>query len=145
MLPVSSCVRAGTPTLNYLTLCTILPSRSLSFILGADLSRISMTPELLDLIAERFKALSDPVRLQILNALRTGEKSVTELIDETGRGQANVSKHLQLLHGLGFVTRRKEGLYVYYSLKSRDIFQLCDIMCGRIEKEVRARRRLLAS
>lgn len=104
-----------------------------------------MTPELLALIAERFKALSDPARLQILNALRSGEKSVTELTDETGRGQANVSKHLQLLHSLGFVARRKEGLYVYYSLKSRDVFQLCDVMCGRIEREVRARRRLLAS
>lgn len=131
--------------MDYLTGYAIIPSGSLSFALGADLSRIPMTPELLDLIAERFKALSDPARLQILNALRSGEKSVTELIDETGRGQANVSKHLQLLHSLGFVARRKEGLYVYYSLKSRDIFQLCDVMCGRIEREVRARRRLLAS
>lgn len=131
--------------MDYLTGYAIIPSGSLTFAFGADLSRIPMTPELLALIAERFKALSDPARLQILNALRSGEKSVTELIDETGRGQANVSKHLQLLHSLGFVARRKEGLYVYYSLKSRDIFQLCDVMCGRIEREVRARRRLLAS
>ncbi len=131
--------------MDYLTGYAIVPSGSLSFALGAELSRIPMTTELLALIAERFKALSDPARLQILNALRSGEKSVTELIDETGRGQANVSKHLQLLHSLGFVARRKEGLYVYYSLKSRDIFQLCDVMCGRIEREVRARRRLLAS
>lgn len=104
-----------------------------------------MTPKLLDLIAERFKALSDPARLQILDALRAGEKTVGEVVDETGRNQAGVSKHLQLLHGLGFVSRRKEGLYVHYSLKSRDVFQLCDIMCGRIEKEVTARRRRLAS
>ncbi len=131
--------------MDYLTGYAIVPSGSLYFALGAELSRIPMTTELLALIAERFKALSDPARLQILSALRSGEKSVTELIDETGRGQANVSKHLQLLHSLGFVARRKEGLYVYYSLKSRDIFQLCDVMCGRIEREVRARRRLLAS
>jgi DNA-binding transcriptional ArsR family regulator len=104
-----------------------------------------MTPELLDVIAQRFKALSDPARLELLNALRPGEKTVSELVDETGRGQANVSKHLQLLYSLGFVARRKEGLYVYYSLKSRDVFQLCDIMCGRIEKEVTARQRLFAS
>ncbi|HEU5183802.1 MAG TPA: metalloregulator ArsR/SmtB family transcription factor, partial [Gemmatimonadaceae bacterium] len=70
-----------------------------------------MTPELLAIVAERFKAIGEPVRLQILNALRDGEMTVTELVDETGLGQGNVSKHLQLLHGLGFVTRRKEGLH----------------------------------
>ena len=104
-----------------------------------------MTPELLEIIAQRFKALADPVRLQILDALRGGEMTVSELIKQTGRGQANVSKHLQVLHTLDFVARRKDGLYVYYRLKSRDIFQLCNIMCGRIEKELTARQRLLAS
>ena len=63
-----------------------------------------LTPELMDIIAERFKALGEPARLQILDALRDGEATVTELVDATGLGQANVSKHLGLLHGLGFVT-----------------------------------------
>ena len=111
---------------------------------GGRLSRMDMTPELLNLIAGRFKALSDPVRLQILNALRSGEKSVTDLIEETGCAQANVSKHLQILHSLGFVARKKEGLYVYYRLSGREIFQLCDIMCGRIEKELKLRQKLFA-
>jgi len=105
---------------------------------------MDMTPELLTLVAGRFKALSDPVRLQILNTLRAGEKSVTELIAETGCAQANVSKHLQILHNLGFVARKKEGLYVYYRLSGREIFQLCDIMCGRIEKELKSRQKLFA-
>ena len=46
-------------------------------------------------------------------------------------GQANVSKHLQLLYGLGFVQRRKEGLYVHYRLADEDVYQLRDLMCGR--------------
>jgi DNA-binding transcriptional ArsR family regulator len=46
--------------------------------------------------------------------------------------QANLSKHLQMLHALGFVERRKQGLFVYYSLADQDIFRLCDIMCGRV-------------
>jgi len=103
-----------------------------------------MTPELLKLVAEHFKALSEPARLQILNTLRHGEATVSELIEDTDLGQANVSKHLQLLYGLGFVTRRKEGLYVYYALADRNVFQLCDIMCGRIEAEAKTRRKLLA-
>lgn len=108
------------------------------------MGNLSMTPELLALVATRFKALAEPARLEILNALRPGELTVGELVEETGLGQANVSKHLQLLHGLGFVSRRKAGLFVYYGLADRTVFQLCDIMCGRIDAETRARRKLLA-
>ena len=101
-----------------------------------------LTPDLLELIAERFKALAEPARLRILNALREGEKTVGELMEETGFGQANVSKHLRLLHSLGFVERRKEGLYVHYSLQGEDVFQLCDIVCGRLAAEADARGRM---
>jgi DNA-binding transcriptional ArsR family regulator len=103
-----------------------------------------LTPELTVLVAERFKALGEPARLQILDALRRRELTVSEIIEETGLGQANVSKHLQLLHSLGFVSRRKDGLYVYYSIGDKDVFQLCDIMCGRLDAETKARRKLLA-
>lgn len=108
------------------------------------MSPFPLTPELLTLVAERFKALAEPARLTILNSLRNREMTVSELIDATGLAQANVSKHLRLLHGLGFVDRRKEGLYVYYRLADQDVFQLCDIMCGRLEREADVRNRLLA-
>lgn len=104
-----------------------------------------MTPELLELIAARFKALSDPARLHILSAMRGGERTVTELVEETGLGQANVSKHLQLLLTLGFVERRKEGLFAYYSLADKDVFRICDLMCGRLEAEAAARRKVLSA
>jgi DNA-binding transcriptional ArsR family regulator len=103
-----------------------------------------MSADLLVLVAERFKALGEPARLRILSELHTGERTVTDLVDATGMGQANVSKHLQLLHTLGFVGRRKEGLHVYYSLADITVFQLCDLMCGRIAQETRDRRRIIA-
>ena len=109
------------------------------------MGNLKMTPELLGLIAERFRALAEPARLQILNALRGGEKTVTQLVEETGLGQANVSKHLQVLHSMGYIARRKEGLFVYCSLIDKDVFRLCDLMCGRLEMEVRTRRKLLAT
>ncbi len=109
------------------------------------MSDVVLTPELLELIAERFKALAEPARLHILNTLRAGEKTVSQLMEETGLGQANLSKHLQLLHGLGFVERRKEGLYVHYRLADDSVFHLCDIMCGRLVEEARVRSDLLAS
>jgi DNA-binding transcriptional ArsR family regulator len=96
------------------------------------------------LVAERFKALAEPARLQILNTLRGGEMTVGELVETTELGQANVSKHLQLLHSLGFVTRRKEGLFVYYALADKSVFELCDLMCGRLEAEMKTRRKLFA-
>jgi DNA-binding transcriptional ArsR family regulator len=106
---------------------------------------LKMTPELLGLIAERFRALAEPARLQILNALRGGEKTVTQLVEETGLGQANVSKHLQVLHSLGYITRRKQGLFVHISLTDPEVFKLCDIMCGRLEAEHKSRRKILAA
>jgi len=93
---------------------------------------MKMSSELFDPVAERFRALGEPARLRILNALRGGEAAVGELVDATGLTQANLSKHLQLLHTLGFVKRRKQGLFVYYMLADADIFRLCDIMCGRL-------------
>lgn len=91
-----------------------------------------MTDELFEPVAERFRALGEPARLRILNALRGGEAAVGELVEATGLSQANLSKHLQLLYSLGFVKRRKQGLFVYYALADRGIFRLCDIMCGRL-------------
>ena len=107
------------------------------------MANVPLTPDLLELIAERFKALAEPARLAILNAMREKEMTVTELMAATGLGQANVSKHLQMLHSLGFVERRKEGLFVFYRLADQDVFQLCDIMCGRLVQEMDTRNRLL--
>jgi DNA-binding transcriptional ArsR family regulator len=114
------------------------------FLSEDQVGNLKLTPELVEIIAERFKALGEPARLQILDAMRGGEMTVTEVVDATGLGQANASKHLGLLHQLGFVTRRKEGLFVYYALADRDVFRLCDIMCGKLEAETSARRKVLA-
>ncbi len=102
-------------------------------------SQEPMPMELLELVAERFKALAEPVRLQLLDALRREECSVGELAERTGLRHANVSKHLQVLHQLGYVERRKEGLFVRYRLADERVTDLCDIMCGRIEEEATAR------
>ena len=109
------------------------------------MGKLTLTAGVMALIAERFKALGEPARLQILSCLRRGEMTVSELVDETGLGQANVSKHLQLLYGLHFVARRKEGLFVRYSLADESVFQLCEIMCERLDVEARSRRKMLAS
>ena len=104
----------------------------------------ALTEDAIRLIAERFKVLAEPVRLGILNALRGGERSVTELVRDTGLGQANLSKHLQLLHAHGFVARRKEGVSVYYSL-AESVDDLCEIMSNQLKAQATSRRRAFAS
>jgi DNA-binding transcriptional ArsR family regulator len=104
-----------------------------------------MTPETFDLIAERFKAFAEPSRLQILHALRVREHTVTELVEETGMGQANLSKHLHHLLSCGIVVRRKEGLFAHYSLADRDVLKMCDLMCGRLARETKARKKAFAA
>lgn len=107
------------------------------------MAEAELTPAVIQLVAERFRALGEPARLQILQALRDGEQRVSELVEETGLAQANASKHLQLLHGLGFIERRKAAQNVYYRLADEGVFRLCDIMCGRLEAEAVARQRVL--
>ena len=98
----------------------------------------------LDLVATRFKSLAEPSRLRILQALRQGEATVSGLVERTGFGQANLSKHLQVLHVAGWVERRKEGVSTWYRLADEDVLRLCDIMCGRLGREAASRRKLFA-
>jgi len=94
----------------------------------------TMSPEKLEAVARRFQVLSDPVRLSILYQLGEGEHTVNELVALTGGSQSNVSKHLGtlLLHGL--VRRRREGTSAHYSVTENSIFELCDQVCGGIER-----------
>jgi DNA-binding transcriptional ArsR family regulator len=93
-------------------------------------------------IAEQFRALAEPSRLRLVSALRGGEQSVTQLMDATGLGQANVSKHLRLLLQAGFVRRRKSGVMTYYRLADTDVSRLCDLMCDRLAADAAVRRKV---
>ena len=103
----------------------------------------AFTTDQIELIADRFKALAEPMRLRILDALRDGEATVGEIVEHTGAGQANVSRHLNLLHRQGLVGRRKDGLNVYYRIADPAIFRLCELVCSSLEEQVDARRRKL--
>jgi ArsR family transcriptional regulator len=102
---------------------------------------IELTDASAQIIAERFRALGEPMRLRLLQTLRAGEASVSELVDATAAGQANVSKHLQVLLRHGFVERRKEGTTVRYRIADPDVFRLCDMVCGGIRDDLDQRRR----
>ena len=68
--------------------------------------------------AEILKALAHPIRLAILETLRGGERCVHEIADEVKAERSNVSRHLSVMAKAGVLTSRKEGLMVYYGLRT---------------------------
>lgn len=90
------------------------------------------------MIAARFRVLSEPMRLRILNTLGRTEMTVGDLVESTGAGQANTSKHLAILLDAGIVSRRKEGLNAFYRVADESIFDLCEVVCTRLADQLAA-------
>jgi len=95
-----------------------------------------MSAAALDLVAARFRVLGEASRLKLIQALNGSERSVTDLIDTTGLTQANASRHLQTLTASGILKRRKRGLHVLYSIADPKIFDLCEHVCGSLQKRI---------
>ncbi len=91
--------------------------------------------ELAELIARRLRAIGEPMRIRLLDRLRDGEATVSELTQATGASQQNVSKHLAVLADSGIVGRRKDGTHVYYRIADEGVFRLCDEVCGAIQQQ----------
>ncbi len=102
--------------------------------------RPKLTDEGFQIVAQRFKVLSEPVRLKLLAVLEEGEQNVGQLVTLTGQSQANVSKHLATLVAAGMIGRRKEGLNAYYFISDPQISELCDLMCHRLKREFAAKK-----
>jgi DNA-binding transcriptional ArsR family regulator len=93
--------------------------------------------QVLLLMAEKFRMLSEPTRLMILRTLMTkGELNVTQIVEQTGSTQANISKHLKQLADAGLVTRRKVGLNVLYKLDDPVVEKICHLVCETILNEL---------
>jgi DNA-binding transcriptional ArsR family regulator len=99
--------------------------------------------DLVELIAERFRALSEPTRIKLLDHLREGEAGVLELTELIGTTQQNVSKHLGVLQRAGIVARRKQGNFAYYRIIDEGVFSLCEAVCGSLQHRVESLRQLV--
>lgn len=97
----------------------------------------------LALVARRFKALSDPSRLALLQQLMAGERSVGDLAQAVAMTHANVSRHLTLLTAEGLLARRKDGLFVHYSIADPCVEQLCELVCTSLAKRFDGARDML--
>jgi DNA-binding transcriptional ArsR family regulator len=86
-----------------------------------------------ELVAQRFRILGEPMRIKILDRLRESEATVGELVAATGSSQQNVSKHLRVLLEAGLVGRAQDGNFARYSIADESVFRLCEEVCGGIQ------------
>lgn len=106
---------------------------------------MNLTEEAIEVVAERFRILSEPIRLRVLQALRNGELTVTELTREIAISQPNASKHLRILQEAGILRRDQRGNSVYYSIADDSIFELCELVCGSLEARFREKAEIFAT
>jgi DNA-binding transcriptional ArsR family regulator len=86
----------------------------------------------LQAVAGLFSTLCEVSRLRILQALERSPASVTEIIEQTGLKQANVSKQLGILLSAGVIARKQDGNRAIYSIAMPVIFELCDLVCSKV-------------
>lgn len=99
---------------------------------------LELSEPLIELIAERFRVLGEPMRIRLLNDLRERDLTVGELCELTGASQQNVSKHLGILHRAGMVEREKVGNQARYSIADPGVFELCENVCGGVRRQLDA-------
>ena len=93
--------------------------------------------EALEQIASRFRALSEPTRLAIVQELKSGERTVGELVEAIGLSQANVSKQLSVLRDAGFLRREQRGTSAVYSISDPLVMELCKLMCDGMNRRAK--------
>lgn len=96
-----------------------------------------LSEPLVELVAQRFRVLGEPMRIRLLDCLRESDATVSELQEALGASQQNVSKHLGILHGAGILSRTKHGTTVRYAINEPAVFELCDQVCGSVSRRVR--------
>ena len=97
-----------------------------------------LNDKMTELAAQRFRLLGEPMRLRILQALEAGEQPVHEIVTVLGASQPNVSKHLHALCQGGLISRRREGLNIYYGITDPMVFKLCQLVCRSAEEHTRS-------
>jgi ArsR family transcriptional regulator len=104
-----------------------------------------MSPEktIFELQSEVCKTLASPKRLEIIDALKEGEKTVTDLVETLGVPKANVSQHLAVMRHKGILKSRRSGVNIFYSLANRKVVKACMLMREVLMEQMQKQSRLL--
>ncbi|GAM08326.1 putative mercury resistance operon repressor [Geobacter sp. OR-1] len=99
--------------------------------------------DLVDFRADILKALAQPTRLKIIDFLRGGERCVCEIFPAISEEQSNTSRHLSMMLSAGVLSRRKDGLKIYYAIKHPEILDVVDMVTLIVKQEISERHKLL--
>ena len=99
--------------------------------------------DLIEFRADVLKALAQPTRLKIIDFLRDGERCVCEIFPAIGEEQSNTSRHLNMMQSAGVLSRRKDGLKIYYAIKHPEILEVIDLVTGIVKQDIYGRHSLL--
>lgn len=94
-------------------------------------------------IADVLKSLAQPTRLKIIDFLRDGERCVCEIFPAIDEEQSNTSKHLNQMQIHGILSRRKDGVKIYYAIKHQEVFEVIDLAAVIVKREVELRSGLI--
>ena len=90
-------------------------------------------------LADVLKSLAQPTKLKIIDFLRDGERCVCEIFPAIGEEQTNTSRHLTYMQTHGILSRRKEGVKIYYAVKHPEVFEIIDRATAIVRHEVELR------
>jgi ArsR family transcriptional regulator len=99
--------------------------------------------ELYKVKADILKAISHPIRLAIIDFLKNGEKSVTDIVKWIGGTQSNISKHLSVLKKAGIVDDRKEGVSRFYYLRIPCVINFSSCVSETLRKKVEQDKKII--
>lgn len=88
-----------------------------------------------EIAAEVFRVMSAPMRLKIISALCNGEKNVSQLLADVDTTQPNMSQHLNTLYQANVLTKRRDGVQIYYRISNDRVATLCRAVCTQIAIE----------
>ena len=99
--------------------------------------------QFIELQADMLKALAQPTRLKILEFLRDGERCVCEIFPAIGEEQSNTSRHLNMMLSSGVLSRRKDGLKIYYAIRHTEILTILDTIKFLVRQDISGRNEML--
>jgi DNA-binding transcriptional ArsR family regulator len=107
------------------------------------MSEVKLDQRHLEAVARLFGVLAEPTRLAILQRLKEGALAVKDLVEALGAKQANISKQLGILYDAGLVERRREEGLVRYAISEPMIFELCQLVCNKLQRDAEKQMELL--
>jgi DNA-binding transcriptional ArsR family regulator len=102
-----------------------------------------MNPSIFEFQASFCKAMGNPIRLQVIHALRDQPKTVTEIMQDTGSSQSNISRHLSVLRGIGVVKSERHGTEIFYCLADPKAGEVCDLVRKMLSEQMHKRLKII--